>query len=613
MAEPNQPSEIAREALRRLAAQRLPPTPDNYRKLYHEIAGTTEAEQFPDRALKSVVGALPRETAEQQRFARQLDAAVSGRDWNALKAALAAAVQPRAGGEQSWSSLIRGLLGELERRHAGFTPGKKREALEHVLTAWGKDASQLYERLQSLTRTWSLGPQSTEQPLVEDVSAAEPAAAGTSSHETRPVKGAGSPGGVTSTAGVASPAGVSSAGNQGLLEIRDLTALILENGVAVLLVDAPDLAKEAVELAADVKRAGNLPALQAHAVRLKQFVYRLQWAAEDQTELKSGLLHLLRLIIDNISELVVDDKWLHGQVAMLNDLLSQPMNLSRLADVERRLKDLIVKQSNLKKSLNEARDRLKTMLARFIDRLSEFTESTGEFHEKIGRCAARISAATDIGQLSRVVDEVMSETRQIQVSALRSRDELREVRARVEEAEREVARLQEELAQASELVRQDQLTGVLNRKGLDEALEREVARGRRRNSPLCVALLDIDNFKKLNDAYGHQTGDAALVHLAQVVRETLRPQDTAARYGGEEFVILLPDTGIEESVAALTRLQRELTRRFFLHDNERTLITFSAGVTPVGPEEAPAQALARADGAMYEAKRAGKNRVVAAS
>jgi diguanylate cyclase len=252
------------------------------------------------------------------------------------------------------------------------------------------------------------------------------------------------------------------------------------------------------------------------------------------------------------------------------------------------------------------------MLARFVDNLAAMTEFTADYQEKIARCAARISAASDIGELSDVVDEVARETRQIQINALRAHDELREARARVEEVEREVTRLQSELAQVVELVRQDQLTGTLNRKGLDEVLEREVARSQRRDAPLCVALLDIDNFKRLNDTYGHQTGDQALTHLARVVQETLRPQDTVARYGGEEFVIVLPETDLAEAVAAMTRLQRELTRRIFLHDNEKTLITFSAGVARLAADETREQTLSRADAAMYEAKRTGKNRVVAA-
>ena len=209
-----------------------------------------------------------------------------------------------------------------------------------------------------------------------------------------------------------------------------------------------------------------------------------------------------------------------------------------------------------------------------------------------------------------VLAEVISETRIIQVNAQRSRDELRASRRRVEEAERRINELQVELDKTSTLVRHDQLTGALNRRGLEEAFENEVARAQRRKSPMCVALLDIDNFKKLNDSLGHDAGDAALVHLVTVIRETVRPQDTVARFGGEEFIILLPDAPIEDAKKALVRLQRELTKRIFLTDNEKVLITFSAGVTDLRVGDDQASVTKRADEAMYTAKKTGKNRVV---
>lgn len=92
----------------------------------------------------------------------------------------------------------------------------------------------------------------------------------------------------------------------------------------------------------------------------------------------------------------------------------------------------------------------------------------------------------------------------------------------------------------------------------------------------------------------------------------MRPHDTLVRYGGEEFLIILPDTPLPDAVSALTRLQRELTKRFFLHQNEKLLITFSAGVTAFRAEEQRNDAITRADAAMYQAKKSGKNRVVAA-
>ena len=259
----------------------------------------------------------------------------------------------------------------------------------------------------------------------------------------------------------------------------------------------------------------------------------------------------------------------------------------------------------------EANDRLKQMLATFVDRLGDFSSTTSEYHGKIETCATRISQARNITEISSVLEEVMRETRNMQINTARSHDDMNTMRRRVSEAEHEVERLMAELSQASEMVRVDSLTGALNRKGMEEAMQREVARTRRHDAPLSIALLDIDNFKQINDQLGHRTGDLALQHLANVTRETIRPQDTLARFGGEEFVILLPDTDMDDAVKAMERVQRELTRRYFMSDNNKLLITFSAGVSVLSGNEEPSEAIRRADQAMYLAKRAGKNRVMA--
>jgi len=147
---------------------------------------------------------------------------------------------------------------------------------------------------------------------------------------------------------------------------------------------------------------------------------------------------------------------------------------------------------------------------------------------------------------------------------------------------------------------------------MEDAMAREIARATRSKKPLCVSVLDVDNFKKLNDTHGHAAGDAALVHLAKVIKHTVRPTDVIARYGGEEFIIILTETGLDEAVKVTGRLQRELTKRFFLHNNERLLITFSAGVAEYRPGDTDESLFQRADKAMYQAKVQGKNRVVRA-
>lgn len=572
------PFEIARETLKRLAQQRTPPTPDHYRSLYHEIAGTVEAEAFPEKSLKALAGSLPRGTTEQLRFARAFDNAVSERNWDGVKTILADLLNKSAGEPPNWSALIRDLLLRLEARQADLTPARKREALDHVLSS-ATAPDLLHARLQGLLKSWVQG---------SALEAAVPAENGAAA------AAAGSP-----------PAG------NATVDLLDLLAQLLETSIGIVLADNPEMAAEATRLARAARSARSQAEIYALIAELKRFGYRLHFAAEDQAELRASLLHLLHLMIDNINELVIDDQWLQGQIATVLELFGQPLNLRRLDEVERRMKDVIYKQSALKKSLNDAQGQIKTMLATFVDRLAGFSASTGSYHDKLEQCADKIGKANDIAELTAVLDEVMHATRTVQIDAQRTHDELLEMRKKVAAAEREVARLQQELASASELVRHDPLTGTLNRRGMDDALETEISRSKRHDSQLCLALLDIDNFKKLNDSLGHAVGDAALVHLARVVAETIRPEDTLARYGGEEFVVLLPNTALEDACAAMTRVQRELTRRFFLHNNDKVLITFSCGVAQLGADETAPAALQRADSAMYLAKRAGKNRVMA--
>jgi diguanylate cyclase len=202
------------------------------------------------------------------------------------------------------------------------------------------------------------------------------------------------------------------------------------------------------------------------------------------------------------------------------------------------------------------------------------------------------------------------DTRAMQLDAIRSHEDMKETQQKVEEAEQRIRKLTAELDQASLLAHNDYLTGALNRRGMEEALEREFSRSDRGGSAICIALMDVDYFKRLNDSLGHEAGDTALAHLAKVTRDALRPTDVLARYGGEEFVIILPETDLEEGKRVMARVQRELTRNFFLHKNERVLITFSAGVAERRAEETADLTLKRADMALYEAKHSGRNRVI---
>ncbi len=394
--------------------------------------------------------------------------------------------------------------------------------------------------------------------------------------------------------------------------LRDLLSRTLIFAVVSLLQHTPELAQESETLAQSVKNATTDPALEDVAGRLKQLCFKIEMMSGDMNEQQELLLRLFKLLLENVGELLEDDSWLRGQIDSVQSLLSGPVNYLALQDATRSMKEVIYKQGLLKHSLAEAKITVKNMMITFIDRLGAVAASTGDYHEKMDGYSRKINQATDITTLNRLLDDVMRDTRNAQLEALRSRDQMVAARQEVQEAENRIHELESQLEQMSELVREDQLTGSLNRRGLDDVFEREVARADRRKTPLCIALLDLDDFKRLNDTYGHITGDQALIHLVRVIKDTLRTMDVIARFGGEEFLMLLPDTSLEAAVQTVTRVQRELTKRIFMHKHERLLITFSAGVALRQPGEEQTVLIKRADDALYKAKHAGKNRVVAA-
>jgi diguanylate cyclase len=152
------------------------------------------------------------------------------------------------------------------------------------------------------------------------------------------------------------------------------------------------------------------------------------------------------------------------------------------------------------------------------------------------------------------------------------------------------------------LSRQDELTGLPNRRAWNEEIPHALARARQRNLPVTVAMLDIDHFKRFNDRYGHPAGDRLLTEAAVAWRAALREGDLIARYGGEEFIVLMPDATVEEATAVL--------RRALGHTPLGQ--TFSAGLACWDTTETSDALTARADTALYQAKAAGRNRVTAA-
>lgn len=579
------PSEFAREALLTLAARKIQPTPENYAKIYAEISGIpTEESNGAEKVLRAIVDNLAR-TPRLLPSSTALKGAIDADDWGQCMNEIEK-VLPQVGQRvDSWSALIRDLLRQLEINHKGVTVSRKKASLQTVLTKFASNPDVLFGKLEGLMRSWT-------EPVVEGSLAKEP----TGEIDLPPA----TPGRTTIIQSLNE--------DSALLSIfPELLAQTMES----TLNSYPEFTNEIRLLAMNARSSKTHDEVLVLSKKIRQFCMKIETSGADKIKIHEGLLRILRLLVQNISEMVEDKEWLTGQVVILQGVIANPVDRRAVADAERCLREIIIKQGNLRQSMLDAETTLKNLMTTFIGQLSELNESTADYQKKMEDYSLGIGQSGNIAELGGVLDSIIQDTRIIQSATSRSQSEMTSAQQRAADAEQKINRLETELEQINELVREDQLTGALNRRGLDEAFKREATRADRQASPLCVALLDIDNFKLLNDTLGHHAGDQALIHLSRTIKEAMRPTDWVARYGGEEFVILLPGVEVAEAVDMIQRLQRDLTKKFFLSGAERRLITFSAGVSIRAPNEDQEEVVGRADKGMYQAKKTGKNRVVA--
>jgi diguanylate cyclase (GGDEF)-like protein len=156
----------------------------------------------------------------------------------------------------------------------------------------------------------------------------------------------------------------------------------------------------------------------------------------------------------------------------------------------------------------------------------------------------------------------------------------------------------------------DSLTGLHNRRHMLRVVDHELARHRRSAKPMAIVMIDIDDFKSVNDSFGHECGDDVLVAVADRMRGAVRAQDQVARWGGEEFVLLLPETDLDGARDVAEKVRHAIADTPIAHGDDRISIRITAGVCAFKPDESLDRVLGRADRALLEGKRAGKDRVV---
>ncbi len=261
-------------------------------------------------------------------------------------------------------------------------------------------------------------------------------------------------------------------------------------------------------------------------------------------------------------------------------------------------------------------DLLQSMEANRIDADQENRELDESFNAQVRDMRSNVTGAVDLGQLKELVQNRLESLGGYVRTYLESQDSRsRAAQSRIEELSGKLATLETEASTLRSKVQQqhqaaqiDPLTGSYNRSAYEERVAQEFARWKRFGTPVSMAVLDIDNFKAINDRYGHQAGDKVLTTIASVLASNVRETDFLARYGGEEFVLIMPGAEAESGMRVLEKLRRAVQECGFHFRGEAVPVTVSCGIADFRDGDSSAETFARADRAMYKAKQGGRNR-----
>ena len=264
------------------------------------------------------------------------------------------------------------------------------------------------------------------------------------------------------------------------------------------------------------------------------------------------------------------------------------------------IQDQALKTNNLVKDFRSSLDELLQIIAKSASTYPAYGHRLQTFSDALDK-------ADSITDMVGLVKEVIQETAQMSQSTEQMVTHLTTMQGEIQD-------LRQQLANKDTEANTDQLTGLLNRRGMEKSLLHVIQQAKSNGHPLSVILIDIDHFKKINDTHGHLVGDNVLQIVAHTIRDGIKGQDIAVRYGGEEFVVLLPNTPLAGGVALADKI-----RTLFENQTWRTRttgqaigkITISAGVAVYKPNEDPSAIIRRADEALYASKNNGRNQVTA--
>lgn len=257
--------------------------------------------------------------------------------------------------------------------------------------------------------------------------------------------------------------------------------------------------------------------------------------------------------------------------------------------------------------IDKAGLKLDQELAKVLALIRTHITTNDSYAKSLASAQSRLADLPEAEQVRVIVSLLVAENE-------RMRRDSQELKTKLETSRRQVAALRSSLSQAEEVGLKDPLTGVGNRRRFDVVMGKAIADSAEGKSPLSLIMCDIDHFKRVNDAFGHQVGDEIIKMFSRIVEGSVREGDTVIRYGGEEFAIILPETEQSAAVAIAERIRRQFeTKRLTIRETSQKIgqMTASFGVAEYREGDDIEMLVQRADAKLYDAKAAGRNRVAA--
>lgn len=255
------------------------------------------------------------------------------------------------------------------------------------------------------------------------------------------------------------------------------------------------------------------------------------------------------------------------------------------------------------RELIEVKSAIRALIDSLIEELVDIDAGMTKYSDMLADTSKQLAAPSDIGVLSDLVEKLIRETNRQRDSNVRNLEKANSLK-------QDISKMRDVLEEMSEAAFEDALTGIANRRALDQTLQLLIEKADAADEPYCLILLDVDHFKRVNDDHGHTVGDRVLRFVAEMIKRSVKGGDFVARFGGEEFAIVLPNTAYQDGFQLAQNILKNIsTARFKIRKNGKSLhsITLSAGITELRHDDSLESFIDRADSHLYAAKDAGRN------